>query len=357
MPHVLNWLYAAISWVLLRWHDLFSQFLDPNAGVTWALSIMFLVVSLRLLLFPLFVKQIHSMTAMQKMQPQVQEIKRKYKDDRNAQARAMMELQKEHGANPLGGCLPMVAQIPVFISLYHVLRHLQPGRDKTLYGWSEHQFDSAVDAKFFGAPLPASFRSKTEILHQLGATATDTRIVIVVLLLVSCVATFTTQRSSYKRSQAQGTMEPQQAAIQKFMLYVLPIGLLFSGLVFAFPLGVLLYWVTNNIWTMGQQFYIFERMKKKEAAEAAATPIVDTKALAPKPGQKPAQQKNARTRPATRPNPTTTAALAEASDGGATSSSSSRPAGSSGGSGAPGRRPQGNKRPTANRPNRKKKRR
>ena len=120
MPHLLNWLYAAISWVLLRWHDFFSLFLNGNSGVAWTLSIVFLVVSLRLVLFPLFVKQIHSMTAMQKMQPRVQEIKRKYKDDRNAQARAMMELQKETGANPLAGCLPLVAQIPVFISLYHV---------------------------------------------------------------------------------------------------------------------------------------------------------------------------------------------------------------------------------------------
>jgi len=374
--HVLNWLYTAISWVLLRWHELFGLFLNANGGWAWTLSIIFLVVTLRLVLFPLFVKQIHSVTAMQKMQPKVAEIKRKYKDDRQAQARAMMELQKSAGVNPLGGCLPLIAQTPVFISLYHVLRHLHPGA-KALYGWTTEQTQSAIDAKLFGAPLPASFRSSTGFLHGLHANPTSTRVVILVLLLLSCAATYITQRQSYQRNK--DNLEGQQAQIQKFMLYVLPFGLLFTGLVFQFPLGVLLYWVTNNLWTMGQQFYIFERMKKKEAAEAPAP--VDTKALAPKPGARPTQPKGARqranpnqkqqgsgqqstqqpsqpnrpTKPPTKPPTTPSPAIAGAGgdSGGDGGAAASRP---SGGGGGQQRRRSGAKRPSGSRPQRKKRR-
>jgi YidC/Oxa1 family membrane protein insertase len=300
LPHLLNWLYTAISWVLLRWHDFFSLFMPAGNGWTWVLSIVFLVVTLRLILFPLFVKQVHSMQAMQKLQPKIAAVRAKYKDDKQAQTRAMMEVQREAGVNPLGGCLPLLAQTPVFISLYHVLRHLQPGNDPTLYGWSESKFDSAVHAKILGAPLPASFRSSEATLHALSADVTSTRIVIIVLLLLSCAATFTTQWQSYQRNK--NNLEGQQATIQKFMLYVLPFGLLFTGIVFPFPLGVLIYWVSNNIWTMGQQYYIFKRIAQKDA-ETAEAAVVDTKALAPKPGQKPTQSKNARPRPGQQPTP------------------------------------------------------
>lgn len=350
MPHVLNWLYTAISWVLLRWHDLFSLFMPAGNGWTWVLSIVFLVISLRLLLFPLFVKQVHSMQAMQKLSPQIAAIRKKYKDDKQAQTRAMMEVQREAGVNPLGGCLPLLAQTPVFIALYHVLRHLQPGRDPTLYGWSREKFDSAVGAKILGAPLPASFRSSSAELHRLTADPSSTRIVIIVLLVLSCAATFITQRQSYARNK--NNLEGQQAMIQKFMLYVIPFGLLFTGTIFPFPLGVLIYWVSNNVWTMGQQYYIFKRIARRDAATAEAT-AVDVKALAPKPGQKPTQPKNARSRPQPKANPpkaTASPAVAEAG-GGESSRPVSRPV-----AGPGARRPQTTKRPTGG-PQRKKKRR
>lgn len=345
---MLDWLYTAISWVLLRWHQVWGLIFNPNGGVAWALSIVFLVITVRILLFPLFVKQIHSMRAMQELQPKMAALKAKYKDDKQAQTRAMMELQKEAGANPLGGCLPLVAQIPVFIALYHVLRHLRPG-SQALYGWTPAQMTSAVHAKLFGAPLPASFAHNTADLTALNANPTNTKIVIIILLLLSCAATFTTQKQNYNRNK--NNLEGQQATIQKLMLYVLPFGLLVSGLLFAFPLGVLLYWVTNNVWTMGQQYYVFKRMPQKSPT-ATAGPAVDTKLLAPKVGQKPVNPKNTpgqKPRPE-RPTSSGTPAVAEA--GGDGSRAPTRPGG-----GAPGGRPQGNKRPTATRPNRKKKRR
>ena len=119
-----NFLYTAVSWVLLRWHSLFSLFLDRDSGLNWALSIVFLVVTARVLLFRLFIKQIKYQRHMQEMQPQLQALRKKYKDDKAEMQRQMMKLQQEQGFNPLAGCLPLFLQFPVFIGLFHVLRHL-----------------------------------------------------------------------------------------------------------------------------------------------------------------------------------------------------------------------------------------
>ncbi|MBN9619189.1 MAG: membrane protein insertase YidC, partial [Actinobacteria bacterium] len=122
---MLDFLYVAVSWVLLRWHDLFTALgLSQSRGWGWALSIIFLVIAARLLLFRLFVKQVHYTRNMQKMQPKIQKLREKHKNDRAELNRQMMKLQQEEGFNPLSGCLPMFLQIPVFIGLFHVLRHL-----------------------------------------------------------------------------------------------------------------------------------------------------------------------------------------------------------------------------------------
>ena len=111
--------------MLLRWHDLFTFLgLSSGSGLNWSLSIIFLVITARVALFRFFLKQVHYQRNMQEMQPRLQAIKEKYKNDRQAQQREMMRLQQEEGFNPLTGCLPMLLQIPIFISLFHVLRHL-----------------------------------------------------------------------------------------------------------------------------------------------------------------------------------------------------------------------------------------
>ena len=122
---MLNFLYTAVSWVLLRWHSFFSLFLDKNSGLNWSLSIVFLVVTARLLLFRLFIKQIQYQRHMQEMQPKIQALRKKYKDDKAEMQRQMMKLQQEEGFNPLSGCLPIFIQIPIFIGLFHVLRAAQ----------------------------------------------------------------------------------------------------------------------------------------------------------------------------------------------------------------------------------------
>ena len=162
---MLDFLYTGVSWVLLRWHDLFTFLgLSSAGGLNWSLSIVFLVITARLLLFRFFLKQVHYQRNMQEMQPRLQAIKEKYKNDRQAQQREMMRLQQEEGFNPLAGCLPMLLQIPIFISLFHVLRHLSnsvglceahdyANPKLSLYSFTPTQTCEAAQARLFGAPL------------------------------------------------------------------------------------------------------------------------------------------------------------------------------------------------------------
>jgi YidC/Oxa1 family membrane protein insertase len=298
---LLDWLYTAIATVMKWWHAVWSTFLDPAGGLSWALAIMFLVVTIRLILFPLFVKQVKSQRAMQELQPEIAKLRKQYGSDRQGMSQAMMALQKERGVNPLAGCLPILPQIPVFISLFHVLRRLAPGVPG-LYGWSDELTDQAAKAQLFGAPISASFKmappKETAILDIPGVTYLDIRIVAMVLIVIMCVTTFFTQKQIMKRS---GPVEGQAATVQRLMLYGMPLSLLASG--FFFPIGVLLYWFTNNLWTLGQQFFILRKMPPpgSDAAKAKAAegkPVVDPRTLAPKPGAKPVRPKPGRPAPA-----------------------------------------------------------
>jgi YidC/Oxa1 family membrane protein insertase len=215
-------------------------------------------------------------------------------------SQAMMALQKERGVNPLAGCLPILPQIPIFLSLFHVLRRLAPGVPG-LYGWSDELTDQAAKATLFGAPISASFNmvgAKEEaILAIPGVTYTDIRVVALVLIVIMCVTTFFTQKQIMKRS---GPVEGQAATVQRLMLYGMPLSLFVSG--FFFPIGVLLYWFTNNLWTLGQQFFILRKMPPPgsdahKAKAAADKPVVDPRTLAPKPGAKPVRPKPGRPTP------------------------------------------------------------
>ena len=294
---MLDWLYTAIAWVMKQWHALFSTFLDPASGITWALSIVFLVVTIRVLLFRLFVKQVKSQRAMQEIQPEIQKLRKQYGSDKQGFSQAMMALQKERGVNPLAGCLPILPQIPIFIALFHVLRRIAP--DKTgLYSWDDALTDQAAKADLFGAPISSSFNmaepKASQILALDGVTTTSIRIVAFALIVIMCATTFFTQKQIQKRS---GPVEGQAATVQKLLLYGMPLSLFVSG--FFFPIGVLLYWFTNNLWTLGQQFYILKKLPPPGspaalAKAAADKPAIDPKALAPKPGAKPVRPKPGR---------------------------------------------------------------
>ncbi len=292
----LNFLYTAVSWVLLRWHQLFTAIgLDPKGGLNWSLSIVFLVITARLLLFRFFVKQVHYQRRMQEMQPKIKKLQEKHKGDKATLQREMMALQQAEGFNPITGCLPMFLQIPVFISLFHVLKHLanatQPHYDPrklTLYTFTHEQTLNGAHAKLFGAPLAASLHDKAAQILLLGGDVGATRIVTIFLVVVSAVATLITQRSVMANQTVPA--EGQAAMIQKLMLVGIPISVVFSG--FIFPLGVLLYWFTSNVWTMFQQFYIHRFHPHTPGGTSVATvtgpPAGELgKSLAPKVGAKP----------------------------------------------------------------------
>jgi YidC/Oxa1 family membrane protein insertase len=347
---LLDWLYTAISWVMKEWHALFSTFLDPAGGLSWALSIIFLVVTIRILLFRLFIRQVKSQRAMQEIQPEIQKLRAQYGSDRQGFSQAVMALQKERGVNPLAGCLPILPQIPVFISLFHVLRRLKPGA-QGLYSWDDTLTNQAAVAKLFGAPISSSFNmtgtKEQAILAIPGVTYTNIRVVAMILIVIMCVTTFFTQKQIMKRS---GPVEGQAAMVQKLMLYGMPMSLFVSG--FFFPIGVLLYWFTNNLWTMGQQFYILKKLPPPgspaaQAKDATDKPAVDPRTLAPKPGAKPVRGK-----PGLPPSTATTSAAPATGDGAATdgangsgssvsgssvSSANGMPSRQAGGAGGPGR--------------------
>ncbi|MGY1763609.1 membrane protein insertase YidC [Geodermatophilus sp. SYSU D00779] len=300
---MLDWLYTAISWVLARWHSLWSLvFDDPEAGtglsgLAWALSIVFLVVTVRVILFPLFVKQVKSQRAMQELQPEITRLRKQYGSDRQGFAVAMQKLQKERNVSPLAGCLPILPQIPIFLSLFHVLRRLAPDA-QGLYSWDAQLTDEAARAPFFGAPISSSFfmsGAKEEAILGITGGYGQIRVVAFLLILIMSFTTFFTQKQIMRRS---GPVEGQAAMVQKMLLYVMPIGLFVSG--FLFPIGVLLYWFTNNLWTLGQQYFILRKMPPPgsdaaKAKAAAEKPAVDPKALAPRPGAKPVRPKSGRT--------------------------------------------------------------
>ncbi|MEU4214311.1 membrane protein insertase YidC [Actinoplanes sp. NPDC026623] len=340
----LDWIYYAISWILLRWHGLWEAIGIPETPVlgtnwAWVLAIVFLVVTLRIILFPVFVKQIKSQRAMQALQPKVKLLQEKHKGDRETLQKEMMELYKVEKANPLMGCLPMFLQIPVFLGLFHVLRRLSPtNTQKTLYGWTVEQFDSATHASLFTAPLASKFRSTTEELALLGANGTAVKIVAGILVLIMMATTYLTSRQMIlKTGWAE---DPQQKMIQRLMLYGIPVSLLISGSLF--PIGVVIYWVTNNLFSLAQQQWVLRKFPPPQMAKKAAStsgqsgstsarsagkgpqnpvqsgrtgglfgrkraaepepnsPVVDTKALAPKPGAKPVNPKKG-ARPANKP--------------------------------------------------------
>ena len=323
----MNWLsldpvYFAISWILLRWHELWD-FVLPNTSVLgtnfdWILAIVFLVLTVRVLLFPLFVKQIKSQRAMQAVQPKVKELQEKHKGDRETLQRELMELYRRENANPLMGCLPLVLQLPVFLGLFHVLRRLDPSTHKaeatkTLYGWTVQQFDSAASAQLFGAPLSSMFRSSSAQLAALHANGTTVKIVAAILIAIMIITTYLTSRQMIlKTGWAE---DPNQRMIQRVMLYGIPFSLLISGALF--PIGVVIYWVTTNLFSLGQQHWVLHKYPPPTAAAAAAAVAgkngsagkgspakaakasgkdgepakIDGKALAPRPGVKPANPK------------------------------------------------------------------
>lgn len=253
MDTVLAPLYWVVSWIMIGWHEFFSLFLDADAGGTWALSIIGLVIVMRILLIPLFVRQIKSMRNMQLIQPQMKELQAKYGHDKEKLSQEMMKLYKDTGSNPFSSCLPVLAQAPFFFALFRVLNGIAEGVPRGAFADYPELFTSLSESTVFGAPLAASFASANNFPNAL-----TTQIIAAVMVVLMTATTFFTQRQLMRQNMPKSALEGPFAQQQKILLYILPLMFLFSG--YYFPLGVVLYWLTTNIWTMGQQFYVIRRM-------------------------------------------------------------------------------------------------
>ncbi|MCE3553557.1 membrane protein insertase YidC [Pseudonocardia sp. RS11V-5] len=285
---MLNFIYYPVSFIMWVWHQAFGFVFGANSGISWVLAVIFLVFTLRAILYKPFVGQVRSMRKMQEMAPEMQKLRKKYANDKQKLSQEMQKLQSENGANPLGGCLPVLVQVPVFIGLFHVLREFKPGQTEN-YFFGADEVRSFVDSDFFGAKLGASVvntQYSTTSLADLGGNLTSQLIVMIPLMILAGIFTHITARHSVARQAANpATMANSQTAImQKLMLYVFPIGVVVGGPFL--PLAILFYWVSNNLWTLGQQYIVYKKIDAEEA-EKKEQATAQRNSLAPKPGQKP----------------------------------------------------------------------
>ncbi|MCX4747668.1 membrane protein insertase YidC [Kitasatospora sp. NBC_01287] len=238
----LNPLYTAVSWIIVQFHSLYSHVFNPDGGWAWGLSIASMVVVIRICLIPLFVKQIKSTRAMQAIQPKMKAIQERYKNDRQRQSEEMMKLYKEAGTNPFSSCLPILVQMPFFTALYGVLSSVAKGKQIGVINGT--LLASAGKAHIFGAPLSASF------VHS---TSTNVKIVTAVMIVMMSASQFITQRQLMTKNIDLSVKTPFMQQ-QKMLMYVFPLMFAFMGI--NFPVGVLVYWLTTNVWSMGQQLIV-----------------------------------------------------------------------------------------------------
>jgi YidC/Oxa1 family membrane protein insertase len=240
-------LYFLISLVLSGFHSVFGAVFGPDAGITWVLSIIGLTLVVRASLIPLFVRQIKSSRNMQLIQPKVRELQKKYGHDRERLGQETMKLYRESGTNPFAACLPLIVQMPIFIALFRVIDQAAHGNAKGML--SPAQAESLSQATIFGVVhIADTFTSAT------GDSATQVKITAALLVIAMTATTFLTQRQLMTQNMPPDAMQGQYAQQQKMLLYVLPLVFAVGGI--AFPIGVLIYWTTSNLWTMGQQFYV-----------------------------------------------------------------------------------------------------
>src|SRR5689334_8797136 len=329
-------LYFITSVILSGFHSVFGAIFGPESGAAWALSIIGLTATIRAALIPLFVKQIKSSRNMQMLQPKLKELREKYGHDRERFAQEQMKLFKDSGTNPLASCMPLLLQMPTFIALFRLIDQAAKGNTRGVL--TEKQVESLANATLFGAKISDTFT---------GAESANVRILAAVLVVAMTATTFMTQRQLMTKNMPADAMTGQYAQQQKMLLYVLPVVFAVGGI--AFPIGVLLYWTTSNLWTMGQQFYVIRNnpapgtpaAKAKQDRDAEkrrrkglpdpATPIepaggVATETVtAPEPPRRQQPKKQSRSQrrkqgpPAAKPKPG--AAGAEGSEAGATDES------------------------------------
>jgi YidC/Oxa1 family membrane protein insertase len=247
---ILNPLIYMTSWIIVQFHKVFGSVFGSSSGWAWGLSIVALTVVLRAAMIPLFVRQIKSMRNMQELQPRIKEIQQRYKLDRERQSQEMMKLYRETGTNPLASCLPILIQAPFWSALYRMLDHV--ANDQPTGFLTTSLANSAHKAHIFGIPIGFKFLSSSATVAGSGVTTGEIKIVTGLMILFMVATQFITQRQLIvKNVAATGNQFAQQ---QKIMMYIFPVFMLVIGI--NFPIGLLVYMLTTNVWTMGQQLYV-----------------------------------------------------------------------------------------------------
>ncbi|MFC5791488.1 membrane protein insertase YidC [Agromyces tardus] len=263
----------AIELILVAFHSMWDAFgLDPNAGITWVLSIVGLVIVVRAALIPIFVRQIKSQRRMLEVAPQLKKIQDKYKGkkdqfSREAMSRETMELYKRTGTNPLSSCLPLLLQMPIFFGLFSVLNDAQ--HDKAGVGaMTQELANSFANSEFLGAPLKSTFIGEWNLMIAGQPYSVSTLWIALTMIVLMTASQFITQLQIVSKNMSPETKASPMFRQQRILLYLLPLVFAFSGV--AFPLGVMFYWLTSNFWTMGQQFVVIRNMPTpgSEAAKA-----------------------------------------------------------------------------------------
>jgi YidC/Oxa1 family membrane protein insertase len=258
-----------VSFIMVAFHDGLSSIGMPAAnGWTWTLAIIGLVLVIRAALIPVFVKQIKAQRGMQLLQPDLKKLQEKYKGktdqlSRQAMAQEQMAMYKKHGTNPFSACLPMLIQMPFFFALFQVLSGISQAKDQGAgIGAMSHEQVVEFDASsIFGAPLSAA------LLHG-GAGNTAVVVLSIVMILAMTASQFITQKQIMAKNMSEEAMASPFMRQQKMMLYILPIVFGVGGI--NFPIGVLIYWTTTNLWTMAQQFFVIRRMPTPGSPAAKA---------------------------------------------------------------------------------------
>jgi YidC/Oxa1 family membrane protein insertase len=262
----------AVEAILVVFHTFWTTIgLDANAGGTWVLSIVGLVLVIRAALIPIFVRQIKSQRRMLEVAPQLKKIQDKYKGkkdqfSREAMSRETMALYKNTGTNPLSSCLPLLLQMPIFFSLFSVLSTAQKVN-------ADGTHDAGIG--LLNKELSTSFGTSSLFglapLHLSISTAHGNVAVIVIAVVMIVLMTgsqFVTQLQIMSRNQSAEMKASPMYRQQRILLYLLPLVFAFSG--FTFPLGVMFYWLVSNFWTMGQQFIVIRNMPTPGSEAALA---------------------------------------------------------------------------------------
>ena len=253
---------VAVAWVMVTIHKALVLIGFPDGpGIAWVLSIIGLTIVVRLLIMPLFVKQIRASRGMQLLQPEMQALQAKYKGKKDPESRQrmneeMMALYRKHGTNPMASCLPILVQMPIFFALFRVLASLgavasgKYGRP-SIGPLTQQLAEQVQNSSVFGASLSSSFLSSSD---------TQVKVVTVAMIIIMSVTQWYTMAQLSMKNMSTESLNSDNPMIrsQRMMLYVMPVIFAVSGV--NFQIGVLVYWVVSNLWTMGQQFFTIRNM-------------------------------------------------------------------------------------------------